>query len=486
MKTIPIRQPSVKVKLIILLFSVALIVCNVLRMLHVPMTHDEIGAVSQLPSYHDIFTLHPVTANNHILNSIIRKFLVETFHNTSPFMIRLDNLLALVLFLYSLYLLLRRLFDKPFWIVAGFLFVVLNPFLFEFWGLSRGYGLSIAFMTASIYSLVVYLQDNKQSQLWLCQFWAVLAVYSSFVLLNFYVSLAGITVLLPLLFNKENGIKQALKSLPALAVSAIIIYLLVAAPIQALRSHNELYYGGNLGLVSDTLKSLTNDSFMINYESSFIKWLNRLIRGIIMLSVVYWVVQYFREKDDKIKTGVAFMLLLIMPLAAISLQHHLLQVKYLIDRTALFLVILFKLQLLYTVYHLSQKKPRIAQAALLFMTCFAIVNFARLINISRSWSWWSDANNIVVLNRMIDQQKNKPGKIKIRTDWIFAPPFIYYTDTKYRDAFYPVMYIHTPVTNDTSYNYYYIRGDESGVLQENYTCDTAFFNGMYVLMKRKW
>jgi hypothetical protein len=474
-------------KLLALLISAVLIVYNILRMLYIPMTHDEAGAVLQLPSYYDLVTLKTVTANNHILNSVLRKFFVEALHNTSPFVLRLDNLLALALFLYAAYKLLQRLFDKPLWLLAGFVFLVLNPYLFEFWGLSRGYGLSIAFMTASICCWIIYLQDKKISKLWLSLFCAILAVYSNFSLLNFYLALAASTLILPFLFDKNDGFKIFAKSLLPLTVSAVLLFLMIATPLKALYDHHELYYGGTIGLRSDTLKSLIDCSFMINYDSQLMRWVNRLIFAYIYLTSAYWILACFRQKDERTRMGTALFLLFILPVIGISLQHYLFGVKYLIDRTALFFVILFKLQLLYTAWHFSQKQLKIARAALLLLACLACANFVRLANIRHTWSWWYDSNNIVVLNRMIDEHKDQPGKIKVRTNWVFAPSFIYYTSTDYNSSFQPIAYIHTPVTvKDTSYHYYYIPANESTILTGDYVRDTSFFGDQFVLMKRKW
>ena len=484
----PLSKPQHAVttgaKLIILLCSIALLVYNVLRIINIPMTIDESGIVSHMPSYYDIVTLRNVSANNHILNTVIRKFLAETFHNTSPFIMRMGNLLALPLFLGSTYLLLRRLFDKPVWIVGGFLFIVLNPFMFEFWGLSRGYGLSMAFMAASVYCFIVYLQDERQRYLWLCQLWAILGVYSNFTILNFYVSLAATIIILPLLFKKSGRLVPVPNRLPALLISAAVLYLLVAGPIQALREHNELYYGGETSLVADTLDSLTKSSFMINYESRFIKALNNLILLVIGIGGAYWTIMYCKHKGDRAKTGVALFLLFLLPVISIYLQHLLLHVKYLLDRTALFLVILFKLQLIYFLYFFSQRKRSIATAGLVLITCVAVINFARLMNITRTWMWWFDSNNVVVLERMLNERTTKAGKIKVRTNGLFIPSFMYYTDSKYASAFYLVDYTDKPITNDTSYQYYYVNREQAAVLKD-YVTDTAF-GDVFFLMKRKW
>src|ERR1051325_6285182 len=88
----------------VITISIFLLSYNIYRILHVPMTHDESPSEADLlMTYGDYIHLNKVTANFHIFNSILRKFFIETFRNT-PFFLRLDNLMAQMIYLIFSYL----------------------------------------------------------------------------------------------------------------------------------------------------------------------------------------------------------------------------------------------------------------------------------------------------------------------------------------------------------------------------------------------
>jgi hypothetical protein len=117
-------------RVIAIVFAAGLIVLNIIRIAWVPLTCDESPSrTDMLLGYWDYIHLTKVTANIHILNSILRKFCIETFGNT-PFFLRLPNLLGQIGFLILSYLLLSRIIKNGYWRLGAFMLINLNPFLF--------------------------------------------------------------------------------------------------------------------------------------------------------------------------------------------------------------------------------------------------------------------------------------------------------------------------------------------------------------------
>lgn len=480
-------KPSRPTLIAILLLSLILVIYNIARIVGVSITHDEVITPVLMQSYGHYITMSQVTANNHILNSVLRKFFIELFGNYDLFTVRLDSLLAQLAFLAFSYLLLKRLFAKNAWLLAGFLLLNLNPFMFDFWGLSRGYGLSLAFMMGGIYFLVSYIQLKRPQHLWLYLLMGILAVWSNFALLNFYVASIAVLMAEHVLFFDRNKLKIFLKQeLATLALMSFAIYLLVGEPIRKLRESNELYYGGDAGLMKDTLYGLVRETFSFHFESPYIAYVSYVVIVSLLLTSIYWPIAFIKNRhDDKTRVGILLWLLLMIPLCSIKVQHKFLHTKYLIDRTALFLIVLYILQLIYSLYCLSYYKKWAATVLICIITFLFTGNFIKSINTDHTQMWLFDRYDTIVLDKMLKESKNKKDKITVRTDWIFAPSFIYYWEKKYKGRFKEFKYIKEKPGGDTSYDYYYLLRDDTADISSKYLIDTTFFEGWSMLLKKK-
>lgn len=474
-------------KIAVWCLSLLLITINIIRILRVPITHDEPPDQRDvLLTYWDYIHLSKVTANIHILNSIIRKFFIDTFGNT-PFFLRLDNLLAQILFLACSYGIVVKLFKDKWWRICCFLLLNLNPFLFEFWGFSRGYGLAIALMTASIYCFVCYLQHGKTRWLAGSLALSVGAVYSNFSLLNFMLGLAGFIVVYGLFLRKKPVSFFLRRELPLLAATGIITYLLIAGPIRKLVAAGELYFGGEKGLVPDTFHSLVTGSMYLDSEPfRLVDYITWLVAAMIVLMAIYWFLVFLKKhKREKSVNGLLFCCLLLVPLASVELQHQLLGTKYLINRTALFLYVLFVLAVVATLYQF--RRHTISLLVLLLFTGLSAYNFSKNITLSRSWMWWVDNYNLVVLDRILKEKEGAGKKISLRVNWEFMPSLNYYIYTRYPDYIDTLVYTHEdPTMADTTYDFMYMKGNDDVLnISPVYEVDTVFETGFQLLRKKK-
>src|SRR4051812_14789234 len=147
--------------LLALVIGASLLCLNILRMLRAPITYDEVDMEPfKMHSYTDIlFHFHGI-ANNHILNTLAEKLFTDLF-GERLFTLRMGSLVAMVMFFIFCWLLCKKLFTTPAWQFCALLMLLLQPFVFEFWALARGYALAISFMTGAVYFLVSYIQNRK-------------------------------------------------------------------------------------------------------------------------------------------------------------------------------------------------------------------------------------------------------------------------------------------------------------------------------------
>lgn len=62
----------------------------------------------------------------------------------------------------------------------------MQPFLFDFFQYQECYGLSLGFMSLSLYYLVLYVKNRRLNQMFLSLFFAAIGVVANFTLLNYY------------------------------------------------------------------------------------------------------------------------------------------------------------------------------------------------------------------------------------------------------------------------------------------------------------
>ncbi|MEX2597506.1 MAG: hypothetical protein WEC59_11310, partial [Salibacteraceae bacterium] len=216
------------------LISLLAFVWVVIRSLSIPITPDEAFGFFNYIQKGQLFPPEAKwDANNHLLNTILSFGAVKVFGN-GLFVLRLANVLAYGLFLLVIVRLAQELRSLQLKI-SLFVLLAFSPLLVEFFALSRGYGLSMAFLLWGVFSLKGVIKK--------------LDATSSFHLLlaGLLMSLANLNLLpLFLLFimiglaHIPNRQKSLLRL--AYAVGAVVLIALIGYAF-ALKQKDLLYYG---------------------------------------------------------------------------------------------------------------------------------------------------------------------------------------------------------------------------------------------------
>jgi hypothetical protein len=150
-------------------------------------THDEsfsyLHFISQ--SFMDIISNQGAYSNNHVLNTLGMKY-AEIIFGSSEVSLWLPNLIMLLVFFMYTFLLFRK--SDPVLCISVFILMITNTALIDFFGLARGYGMSIGFMIMSLYHLISAYNIDKNKHLILFNVGALLAILSNFTMLSFYCS----------------------------------------------------------------------------------------------------------------------------------------------------------------------------------------------------------------------------------------------------------------------------------------------------------
>lgn len=396
--------------------SVVLIVYVCLRCLIVGITYDEVWTLNTFvsDSVINIVTFKNCDANNHLLNTLFIKTLF-LLGRPSVFLARFPNLLSFVIYLFFSYKLGRRFFSS-FESYIVYLLLVLNPFLIDFFGLARGYGLSLGFLLPSIYFGMKFFESSALKDLLFSYTFGAFAVLSSFSTLNFYVALFVVLNLRSIL--QLRSIKLWNSIFIASFISVLLTFV-VYEPLRKLKLNGNLYYGGGTGLYADTLSSLVSCSL---YDSKYVHLTGIVLNVFLVLLFLAFCNSIITNFWRTVNLSFLYQVLAITVLSIIF-QHHFLGTLYLIDRTALFL---YPLIILSFCLLLNESNRFFSRSVFSVLLILFFCNFLRNVNLTKTNIWFFESHTKEVLNYLNSRAKQSGRPIRVDFSWPLQNSFRYY------------------------------------------------------------
>ena len=403
------------------------------RALVLSITWDEAFSYLQF-TRHEIFIpekYEQMHANNHFLNTWMSIYFIKWF-GVSEFVLRLPALIAHLLFLFFSYKLIRN-FENKWLVLVAFLIINLNPYILDFFSLSRGYALSLGLMMTSIYYLYTYFANEYKAKYAIySSLTGALATLANFVILNYFIVSFGIILLVAgYIFLKYKG-KLANQSLVAIAGTTVIVSLSLwfLVPVaMKLKEGGALFYGGKSGFWSDTICTITDRCFYgLPYPHIFQQAAKGFLFFIIAAVIVIVGYKIIKKKTSSSLLFLGALLFLILFCALSTLvQHHFLGTLLLIDRTAMFFVVLFNLLLVFFINELSKQNSKAIILSLL-INGLIVVHFVWAFNLNYVLEWKSNADikeMLVDLKKVVEIPKEKTN-IDICIPLSFDQPINYY------------------------------------------------------------
>ncbi len=297
------------------------------RVIYVPLVYDEIHTKwVYMIEFNPLPYMGYVDANNHFLNSFLGGVFYRLFDSDANWVFRLGSLLSFPIYFWSVFG-FRSFFDQKYafrLFAALFLFTI---FILEYFGLARGYGMSIAF-------LMLALQQTFQFVKKPC-------VYRSLIILiAWLLAIAANLTLLP--FAMFGLVYIATYSAIKRKILASIIPLLGFGPILYflkysfhLRDIGKLYYGGQEGFFENTVHSITNYTWGVTngYADFFL--------GFTFLFIIVYTWIQWGTKRHWFNPKILFAILLLLAVLNIVFQNILLGINFPEDRSALYLLVFF-------------------------------------------------------------------------------------------------------------------------------------------------
>jgi hypothetical protein len=407
-------------------------------------THDE--ALTYLhairPGIARLVAFGYPSANNHLLNSALAWCSYRIFGNTE-WALRLPNVIAFGIFVFAAYRLLSHRL-RPALVVPGLLLVVCNPFQLDFFALCRGYGLALAFTMLALDFSASSLEDPSRRTLAsrkanaLCAgVCAALASLANLAWLNFALALAIVV-----------GISQFVRAyrysaansffrdwlLPQLGTAIALIAILLPI-VRKLRSEQALYFGGDIGFWNDTVASLIESTLYAQpYAASALGPLAAATAAVGAAAIGLVLAGFARGAPNSNREAVLAILgILAVCIMGSEFQHLLLGTKFLTGRTALFLVPVFALLVVFGCGALgdSPSLRRAGNVAAAVFAALATLHTALSLNTSHTLTWAYDADTKQMLSDLdafVSEEPAPSRPLSLGAEWLHQPSVDFYRD----------------------------------------------------------
>lgn len=361
------------------------------------------------------------TANNHWLNTIFM-YLSSKIFGYSEFALRLPSLIAFVIYLVFIYRIFTRFSGN--WIALLFAVPVLlmNPFILDFFGLARGYGLGMAFFTVGIYYFLAYFLKEQSSRYLLCLILSnVLCIYANY---TFFTPILGLHITAFIIYFSTH--RDKMKQLAIFYAIELLLLIPAIMNILYLSKKNELYAGGTTGVIADTLKSIAIYSFFDD----------RLYSPAIYFFSFLIIIALLMRKNRVLN----FIKLLVFAMLAIpTLLYFVMEIRYPTDRGAIYWIVIAGILVMFITDWLVRNKPwkiiSLAFGGVLAATAIlCVVNFRERYNLTYAiiWKYDSDVENMLTSLEKRIGNKDIPSKEKttLGISWFLEPSINYYRETK--------------------------------------------------------
>jgi hypothetical protein len=206
------------------------------------ITYDEAYSFFEYVSYPEFLRsdFNFMSANNHLLNTWMTRLSYALWGN-EELALRLPNVLAFGVFLYASARIAYRLVAERFLPLVVLLLFCGNPYVLDFFSLSRGYGLSLAFTT---YALWQFINDNHLRAL----IAMMLAVLANLIVLHVFP--AFVFVVVWKLWNDKKLYASVVAALAGIFMVLLLPY------ISQLKEHGAFIFGGGDAAFWSSLVSL--------------------------------------------------------------------------------------------------------------------------------------------------------------------------------------------------------------------------------------
>lgn len=452
----------------------------------IPLTHDEYSTIMvSYQSLFDIVTYKDPIPNNHILNTLLLKLNIITFGD-HLFSNRLHNVLSFLIYYYFAVLIAKKLSSNN---VLQLLFVsmiVFQPYLLDFFCVTRGYCLSVSLQLVSLYYALIYYNENTSKSLYYSMFFGAMSVLANFTLLNYYLPLCGVLVIYSFISNRKINFKKLRNEIGAIFMISLILGMICYLPFSKMVSTNQFVFWSSNNFYSDTIvplfQSLRSGISYLNIDPK------NFAVGFLIFVFTFQIL-IFALEGTKIFKNSSYLfstLLLLSVITYNNLQFYIANIPFLNARTSLFfipIVGLYIFSLFNILYKNHQFIGKVLSISLIFLCA---QHFIRGYNGRANHEWYFNQSTYKVLDEIIFlvESNNLQKPVKVDCHWFYHPSLTYHIDQKYRGILELLPY-HKDVNPESTATFYYSEPNEVDILSPKFDKIKEFSGNYSFLLKHK-
>lgn len=396
-----------------LLAGIFVVIYVTIRVFTIPITVDEawtLYSFVRAPLW-DVITIKEPSTNNHIFNTLLVK--LTTIFSEKQFFLRLPNLLSLLLYVYGSYILSKQLISNKLLAFALYATLLTNFTLLDFFGLCRGYGLSIGLLTFAMGLLVRNIQHEiKNRDIHLILFSATAAFYANIAVLHVMAVVVLATGILLFTRNKHQSFFKRLQ-LPIIYTIAIII--LGGLKLWKQYQLGEIFYGGSNNFIDDTIYTMMQDYTGLVFFNEHHSWVMNIAVSLMIFSTLVPIL--FIGKLSHQPAVFAPIFILLFCILMTNIQFYAMGVYLPINRIGLFFYPLVVISIFAAIQLLYAYAKPVCLIIGIGVMSFSIWRFASEMNTSKMSLWWIDMYSRAVVDDIAEDYKGL-GKPKI---YAFSP-----------------------------------------------------------------
>lgn len=357
------------------------------------------------------------SAGVHLLSAFLVRSILELGHS-NEFVIRLPGLFAYLAFAWGL-IEVGRYVQRGAAVVL-FLFLILNPFILDFFSLARGYGLALGAMMPSMAFAIRYCAERRPVWIALSLLCGMLAVVASYTMLNYFLGLSAILALWVLF--EQRPFRERMDRFSLVALSPVVFTLALLPILITLNAKGEFYFGGREDLYTDTIRSLGR-CFAYHADHGAIASTSMIL--IVLFGVGIALVDFIRSiisRSFGISEFVSWLLLAV--LFAAILQHALLGTSFPVERTGL---VFYPLVGMVVIHGMMRIHERFNRALQLGVGVLMVGHFLSTANLTHTYSWRYESGSKHLVDHLRERMN---GDYRLGVDFVHVQSLSYYRNER--------------------------------------------------------
>lgn len=406
-----------------------------IRLFSVALYSDELGQIVNVieRGIVDLLVFAYVDAQVHFLPGLLALPISYILPDYPIFTVRILSVPAFILYLWAAWKITSGF--RPWLASIGFLALLANAFMLDWFSLGRGYSLALGFQMLSLYCLFRALNDlgqGKEASGWFGgSIWAAsLSTLAILSFVSFYCALLSVCFVALILRKRHDGsdwitaIFDSVRNGQHLLYNAALLGIFYLPRVLQLIRFKQLYAGGTDGFVPDTVMSLVRTAFYQRVPSeNMLLILSIGVVGLSLIASIDLLLRFLISASDDVRVikGLCVSgILAIMAIFHIAL-FHVMGIRYSVERMAL---CFYPLYILLMIFWASQPThlSRVSGTAVL---CASIIIGLNGVNLNRM-SWISQAQNPQIIDDLAEmyEQTGEPIVVGV-TDYLKYTLFWY-------------------------------------------------------------